>query len=129
MASHKIKVTSNHNPAAPRDFVARLVKTGDLNGPFFKKENANAAVVEIYDNTYDWARDPVDGEVLGQLASSYYLADLLDRRDGRNAGIDLHGGVDVWKIDREAFAQLFAAMETWEAEVTAEQEPAAGPGM
>lgn len=57
--------------------------------------------VEFYDARYKWTE-------YGQFVSAYYTDSLLDHG---SYGLDLHGGVPSWKIDKETFSEVLTFLE------------------
>lgn len=47
-----------------------------------------ASTVTFYDATYEYIKYP------GQMVSAYYVSSIIDHRGGLN----LHGGVDEWRL-------------------------------
>lgn len=121
--SNTIKLTS---AKYGKTFTARFVAKGDLTGPNMMEEHKDAPIVEIYDAEYDFVRD-LEGNSLGQLVTTYYAETLLGGRieDKKARGLDLHGGVDSWKLDAPAFNQLHDALADWVATYEDEQAPSA----
>jgi hypothetical protein len=81
-----------------RAFTFRVVAAGGSYGRD-RCVTTDHPLVEVYDATY--AGDP-DFEPEGQIISQYYLTTLA----GHVGGLDLHGGVDAWKVDAQAMAEV-----------------------
>lgn len=96
-----------------RRFNVRAVPTGARYGLSDKLVNAGAAMIEFYDAKYENA--PGFGP-RGQFVQRYYLATLTGA-DGHGSalasgrGLDLHGGVDAWKINHTNLCDAIASCE------------------
>lgn len=119
-----IKLTSERYG---KTFNARFVAPGDMCGASMNTEHEGKPVVEIYDAGYNFVQCPETGEVLGQMVSTYYAETLLGGRveDKKAYGLDLHGGVDSWKLDAPAFNELHDALVDWVTTYEEEQAPSA----
>lgn len=98
-----------------RRFGVRVVRPGmryGLNDRVIYDESdssfrLNDSMVEFYDYTY--AGDP-RFTPRGQFVSRYYVSTLLNRTAG--LGLDLDGGVDVWKVDAAVTDQVIRYLNT-----------------
>jgi len=59
-------------------------------------------LIEVFDATY---AGQGGFEPQGQIVSQYFLDTLRERPAG--TGLDLHGGVDAWKVDAEAMREVY----------------------
>lgn len=75
-------------------FIARILRTGDGYGlDNVLTWDDERPGVEFYDARYDHTP-------LGQFTSRYYVETILEGPGP--SGLDLHGGVDSWKIDGQS---------------------------
>lgn len=83
-----------------RRFGVRIVREGDRYGlDDCLTHDEREPLVEFYDMTYAGA----DFGPRGQFVSRYYRCTLMDQQF---AGLDLDGGIDVWKVDAYAMDQV-----------------------
>lgn len=99
-----------------RRFAVKVVCKGDTYGRrHVLKHDSDDALVEVYDATYEGRPGFVEqGWPEGQFVSRYYASTLAATRNTN--GIDLNGGVDVWKIDGAAWAPVVALAKRLDAE-------------
>lgn len=107
MSEHTAVITSKTG----RRFLVRILRAGDRYGlddcltwadgsPLSPSSDVDRPGVEFYDYTY--ANQKTFGP-RGQFVSRYYVDTILEDGYGiLGRGLDLHGGVDVWKIDGAA---------------------------
>lgn len=102
---------------AGRPFTVRFLATGDAYGRT-NSLTADKPLVEFFDATY--ADEKAFGP-LGQFVSRYYVASLLgtDGYGRGTGGLDLNGGVPVWKVD----AAAMATVRTWLTEQISTKTP------
>ena len=81
-----------------RAFTFRVVPVGEGYGRE-RCVTADHTIVEVSDATYA-GEDGFEAE--GQIVSQYYLTTLA----GHKGGLDLDGGVEAWKVDAKAMAQV-----------------------
>ena len=100
-----------------RTFTVRIIHEGDrygLNDCLTHDESA--PMVEFFDKTYEEAVFQIEGFTpLGQFVSRYYLKTLA-KDDGADYGINLHGGVDVWRVSAQNRADAIAFAHTFDQE-------------
>lgn len=96
MSEHTAIITSTTG----RRFLVRILRAGDRYGldDCLTWADSLSPLVEFYDYTY--ANQKTFGP-RGQFVSRYYV-DTIIGDNSWDAGLDLHGGVDVWKIDAAA---------------------------
>lgn len=86
----------------------RLVFHGDKFGLNDCITHEGAPMLEFYDAT----QDPAKFGERGQFVSRYNVATLIDDRDRLTTyGLDLHGGVAVWKMAAPQVGETFAWMD------------------
>lgn len=104
--------------AAGIPFTMRLVRQSDAYGRNMGlTHDKPEPLVEFYDARYvfrDAEGNPSEsGAEFGQFVSRYYLKTL---RNAKNpAGLILDGGVDAWRIDRDAFDLALSILANWTA--------------
>lgn len=99
-----------------RNFTVRIVWRGDAYGlDGCRTHDEDRPLVEFYDATYAGdKRFDAEGQFIGR-----YDAETLLERDG-NYGLDLHGGVDVWKVDADAMHTVYEFIEdalAWQVDI------------
>jgi len=88
-----------------RSYTVRIVPQGGKYGRNFCLTHDKAEpMIEFYDVRYAHDHD-VDGTVLGQFVSRYYLTTLLGAAIG-NRGIQLNGGIPEWNIAANAITAI-----------------------
>lgn len=118
MSEHTAVITSRTG----RRFLVRILRAGDRyglddcltwadGGRLSPSSDVDRPGVEFYDLTYANTTRP-DGEIAfgprGQFVSRYYVDTLLGNDRNGAFGLDLHGGIDVWKIDAAAMTVVRA---------------------
>jgi hypothetical protein len=92
------------------DFIVRIVEKGEWwgrNKALLHEKNDPLVVVfdadgEKYELTYSQV---AYRQLNPQMVSHYYLSTLLEG-DTLNTGINLHGGVPAWQIDKENWRKV-----------------------
>lgn len=96
--------------ATGRPFLVRIVREGERYGLndclTHDDKHARGPLVEVYDLTH--ANAPGRFGERGQFVSRYYVRDFLAASLRGTRGIDLDGGVPVWKLDAAALADACA---------------------
>jgi len=87
------------------DWHVRLIFKGDRYGLAHSLiHDEDDTLVEFYDCRYDFDRD-VDGTVLGQFVSRYYLK-TLRKTDWTHRGLNLDCGVESWSVGSALMVNL-----------------------
>lgn len=110
----KFKVTNDKG----YDFLVRIVEKGDKWGRNRAlTHDKNDPLIVVYDASppkYDFSYANVAYRQLNpQMVSYYYLSTLLEGGT-LNTGINLHGGVPAWQIDKENWRKVIEWLMTYD---------------
>jgi hypothetical protein len=96
--------------------IARLVHRGDRYGrDGCLTHDEEDPMLEFYDARYN--HNPWLG-FRGQFISRYYLSTLNEHRPYKRwIGLDLHGGVPVWKASSENMVDIFNWLDSFQSNV------------
>ena len=105
------KVFTITDMARNQDWTVRVVFEGDRYGRDMCLVHDDAKpLIEFYDADHDFDTD-TDGKVLGQFVSSYSADTLLEDIKTTN-GINLHGGVPKWTIEKACYREILSKVES-----------------
>lgn len=114
------KVFTITDMARCQDWTVRVVFEGDRFGRDMCLVHDDAEpLIEFYDADHDLHTDTdgyfygecVDGKVLGQFVARYSADTLLEDIKTTN-GIDLHGGVPKWEIEKTCYREILLKVES-----------------
>lgn len=105
------KVFTITDMACKQDWTVRVVFEGDRYGRDMCLVHDDAEpMIEFYDADYDFDTND-DGKVLGQFVARYSADTLLEDIKTTN-GIDLHGGVPKWEIEKTCYREILSKVES-----------------
>jgi hypothetical protein len=84
-----------------KTFLVRIVREGDRYGLDNCLTHKGESMVEFFDHDYAFDKD-VQGRVLGQFVSRYYISTLKSHRGGLN----LYGSEPKWSVSALAMDQV-----------------------
>ena len=105
------KVFTITDMARNQDWTVRVIFEGDKYGRDMCLVHDDAEpMIEFYDADYDFDTD-TDGKVLGQFVPRYCADTILEDIKTTN-GIDLHGGVPKWTIEKICYREILLKVES-----------------
>lgn len=105
------KVFTITDMAHNQDWTVRVVFKGDRFGrDMYLIYDDAEPLIEFYDADHDFDID-TDGKVLGQFVSRYHADTLLEDIKTTN-GIDLHGGIPKWEIEKTCYRKILSKVES-----------------
>jgi hypothetical protein len=94
-------------PGQDRIFIARVIQAGERYGRNRVLLNNGQPLVCFFDSKNRFPEGDVDEQHYGQATGGQYHLETLLAHDPAS-GLDLYGGVDVWKVPAESMPALLA---------------------
>tara|TARA_R100001460_G_scaffold8582_1_gene21185 strand:- start:567 stop:1079 length:513 start_codon:yes stop_codon:yes gene_type:complete len=105
------KVFTITDMARNQDWTVRVVFQGDRYGRDMCLVHDDAEpLIDFYDADHDFDTD-TDGKILGQFVGQYCANTLLEDSKTTN-GINLHGGVPKWEIEKACYREILSKVES-----------------
>lgn len=98
-------------PGFDREFVVRVIHHGERYGRDRVLVNEGGPLVCFFDGKNRFKDGDVDERHYGQATGGQYSLETLLKHDP-DIGIDLHGGVDEWKVPAESMPDLLSFLRS-----------------